>query len=97
MGSPKAVPSTLVLFCMNDRLFNCICDLVVGKRPHGYGALGAIARHCLANLTRLSDDCNSAIGPKTLYWLRTMHEITSRFVAQFHLIFDRFSITKSAT
>ena len=26
-----------------------------------------------------------------------MHEITSRFVAQFHSIFDRFSIAKSAT
>jgi len=29
--------------------------------------------------------------------LRTMHEITSRFVAQLHRVFDRFSIAKSAT
>jgi len=29
--------------------------------------------------------------------LRTVHEITSRFAAQLHRIFDRFSIAKSAT
>jgi len=29
--------------------------------------------------------------------LRTTHEITSRFAAQLHRIFNRFSIAKSAT